>query len=149
MTADRMTSQLHSDRWLDAERYSEIRFRFSSLRNFKQQAASVEAIRAGAAGAWSADAEGELSLHGVTRSIVVPVTVPWFPGKLQSRVANLEGDLLVVRSDFSIRRSDFRVDGDLPEAIVSDRIDLRVRIVRVERKTDESTAYATVREALN
>lgn len=140
MTLERMTEHLHSERWLDAERYPDIRFRFDRLMNVKQHAASVEGIRAGAAGTWSAEAEGELSLHGVTKRIVVPVSITWFPGKLQSRVANMEGDLMVVRSDFSIRRSDFHIDGGLPETIVSDRIDLRVRIVGVAPKTESEAA---------
>lgn len=131
MTLERMTQHLHSERWLDAERHPEIRFRFSELKNVKQQAASIEELRAGAAGTWSANADGELSLHGVTKRITVPVTITWFPGKLQNRIANLLGDLMVVRSDFSILRSDFGIDGGLPKTIVSDRVEIRVRIVGV------------------
>jgi len=149
MSRDRMTEHLHSERWLDAERYREIRFRFNALRNVKQSAASVEAIQAGAAGAWSAEAEGELMLHGVTKRITVPVTVTWFPGKLQSRVANMQGDLMVVRANFSIRRSDFGIDGGLPETILSDRIDLRVRIVGVAQKPNERAEFTAATEELN
>ncbi len=149
MTVGRMTEHLHSERWLDAERYPEIRFRFSALRNVKQSAARVEAIQAGAAGAWSAEAEGELTLHGATKRITVPVSVTWFPGKLQSRVANLQGDLMVVRADFSIRRSDFGIDGGLPETILSDRIDLQVRIVGVAQKPNERSELTETTEELN
>lgn len=141
MTLDRMTEHLHSERWLDAARNPEIRFRFTSLKNIKEGAARAEAIQAGAAGAWSAEADGELTLHGVTRRLVVPVSITWFPGKLQNRVANMQGDLMVVRSNFSIRRSDFGIDGGVPETILSDRIDIQVRIVGVAPKASEPAHY--------
>lgn len=141
MSLDLMTEHLHSATWLNARQFPEIRFRFSSLKNVRQQAASVADIRAGAAGVWSAEAEGDLSLHGVTKRIHVPVTITWFPDKLQNRVANMRGDLMAVRSNFSIFRGDFGIDGGVPDTILSDRIDIQVRIVGVAPKTDGVAHY--------
>lgn len=141
MSLDQLTQHLHSETWLKANRYPEIQFRFSNLKNVKQQAASVADIQAGAAGAWLAEADGELTLHGVTRRLVVPVSITWFPGQLQNRVANMQGDLMVVRSNFSIRRSDFGIDGGVPETILSDRIDIQARIVGVAPESEGAARY--------
>src|SRR5437667_9218088 len=53
---------LHSDKWLDVAKYPEITFEVESAKNLKTQANVT-----------TADVTGKFGLHGVTKSITVPV----------------------------------------------------------------------------
>jgi len=49
---------------------------------------------------------GDLTIKGIKRKVTIPIRMDYLPGKLMER-RNLEGDLLIVRGEFLIRRSDF------------------------------------------
>ena len=49
-------------------------------------------------------------------------------GKLGQRVPNLQGDLLVIRSSFTIKRSDFGINPGAPQDKVSDEIALTLSV---------------------
>ena len=54
--------------------------------------------------------------------------------KLGERVPNAKGDLLIIRSSFSIKRSDFNIQPHQMEEKVSDEIDLTLSIAGAASK---------------
>ena len=73
---------------------------------------------------------GAFTLNQVTKEIVTKADVIYLPGKLGETTNNkIHGDLLVVRSNFKIRRSDFRIrPGEFLDK-VPDEISLSVNLV--------------------
>jgi len=107
---------LHSDKWLDVAKYPEITFEAESAKNVKTQGDVT-----------TADVTGKMSLHGVTRTITAPVKMTFLKDKLKARTGK-EGDLLVVRANFKIKRSDFGINPGQLEDKVSDEIELNLSI---------------------
>ena len=107
---------LHSDKWLDVAKYPEITFEVESAKNVKTQANIT-----------TADVTGKFSLHGATKTITVPVTMTFLKDKLKARTGK-DGDLLVIRASFKIKRSDFGINPGQMEEKVSDDIELNLSI---------------------
>ena len=112
-----MNTHLHSDKWLDAEKFPEITFEAKSLANVKTEGNVT-----------TADITGAFTLHGVTKEITAPVKLTYLKDKLSSRVPNLKGDLLVIRANFVINREDFNLQKGQYEDKVSPTIDLSLSI---------------------
>ena len=66
---------LHSDKWLDVAKYPEITFEVESAKNLKTQANVT-----------TADVTGKFGLHGVTKSITVPVKMTFLKDQLKARM---------------------------------------------------------------
>ena len=113
---------LHSDKWLDVAKYPEITFEAESAKNVKTQGDVT-----------TADVTGKMSLHGVTRSITAPVRMTFLKDKLKARTGK-EGDLLVVRANFKIKRSDFGINPGQLEDKVSDEIELNLSIAGASQR---------------
>ena len=71
---------------------------------------------------------GLTSLGAAARWILTSKTRKGLKDKLKARVPNLEGDLLVIRTNFSIKRSDFGINKGMFEDKVADVIDLTLNI---------------------
>jgi len=113
----KMKEHLHGAKWLDVREHKEIVFELISLEGVRREGDRVEAT-----------ARGKLTILGTTREVSAPVSIDYLEGRLGQRLSGAEGDLLVARSNFSIRRSDFGINpGDMEEK-VSDRIDLRLSL---------------------
>ena len=112
-----MQKHLQSDLWLDVEKNPEIIFEAASATNVKT-----------AGDATTADVSGTLTLKGVTRKITVPVKLTYLKDKLQARVPNLKGDLLVLRGNFTIKRGDYGINKGRFEDKVSDEIELTLSL---------------------
>ena len=108
---------LHSDKWLDVAKYPEITFEVESAKNVKTQGNVT-----------TADVTGKFSLHGVTKTITVPVKMTFLKDQLKARLPGKEGDLLVIRASFKIKRSDFGINPGQGEDKVSDDIELNLSI---------------------
>ena len=107
---------LHSDKWLDVAKYPEISFEVESAKNVKTEGNVT-----------TAEVTGKMSLHGVTRAITVPVKMTFLKDKLKARTGK-EGDLLVIRANFKIKRSDFAINPGQFEDKVSEEIELNLSI---------------------
>jgi len=103
--------------WLDVAKYPEITFEAKSLSNVKSQGDVT-----------TADAAGTFTLKGVSKDISVPVKLTYLKDKLGERVPNMHGDLLVIRSNFTIKRSDFNIQAHQMEEKVSDEIEITLSI---------------------
>ncbi|SRR6266576_4378075 len=112
-----MKEHLHSGMWMDVANNGEITFELKELKNTKTAGDKT-----------TADATGTLTIKGVAKEVTVPVTLTYLPDKLGQRVPNMKGDLLVVRANFAIKRTDFGINPKAPEEKVSDTIDLTLSI---------------------
>jgi len=108
---------LHGANWLDVAKYPEITFEAKSLSNVKT-----------ADNVTTADVSGTFSLHGVSKDITVPVKLTYLKDKLSARVPKMQGDLLVIRANFSINREDFDIQKGNYEDKVSPTINLTLSI---------------------
>lgn len=112
-----MNTHLHSSQWMDAAKHPEITFEVKELKNVKVSGDST-----------TANVVGTLTIKGVTKEITAPVKLTYLKDKLGQRVPNLKGDLLVIRSTFTIKRSDFGINPAAPQDKVSDQIELALSI---------------------
>jgi polyisoprenoid-binding protein YceI len=112
-----MQGHLQSDQWLDVAKYPEISFEVKELKNAKT-----------AGDITTADAAGTFSVKGISKELTIPVKLTYLKDKLGSRVPNMKGDLLVLRSSFHIKRTDFGIKPGEGEEKVSDTIELILSI---------------------
>jgi len=112
-----MNGHLHSDKWLDAAKYPELSFEVKELKNVKTSGDVT-----------TADAVGTFACKDVSKELTIPVKLSYLKGKLESRVPNMKGDLLVIRSNFKIKRSEFNINPGQYEEKVSDEIELTLAI---------------------
>lgn len=113
-----MKEHLHGKDWLDVATYKDITFEVTRVANVKTTGPDT-----------TADVTGKFTLKGVTREITVPVRLTYLPGKLADRTnGRMQGDLLVIRSQFKIKRSDFGVNPGAPTDKVADEIELTLSL---------------------
>lgn len=112
-----MQGHLQSDKWLDVAKYPQITFEAVSLANVKTDGDKT-----------TADVTGSMTIKGVSKQIIVPVNMTYLKGKLHDRFPSLQGDLLVLRAKFSVKRSDFGINKGMLEEKVSDEIDLTLSV---------------------
>lgn len=114
---------MQSAMWLDVRKYPEIMFEEKALKNVKTEGNTT-----------TAEAVGIFTLKGISKELTVPVRLTYLKNKLGERVPNLKGDLLVIRSSFSIKRSDFNIQPGKMEDKVSDKIELTLNMAGAAAK---------------
>ena len=114
-----MKEHLHSPLWLDVAKFPEIVFEAKALSH---------AVTTG--GTTKADVSGVLTVKGVSKEVTVPVTITHLPGKLGAPFGKpeLKGDLLVLRAQFSLNRSDFGIQAGQYTDKVSEQIELTLSL---------------------
>lgn len=113
-----MKEHLHGKDWLDVANHKEISFEVTRVANVKTTGADT-----------TAEVTGQFTLKGVTREITVPVRLTYLPDKLGARTnGRMQGDLLVIRSRFTIKRSDFGINPQAPTDKVADEIELTLSL---------------------
>ena len=118
-----MNGHLHSDKWMDATKYPELSFDVKELKNANT---SREVT--------TADAVGTFTCKDVSKELTVPVKLTYLKDKLSARVTNMKGDLLVIRANFKIKRSEFNINPGQYEDKVSDEIELTLSIAGAAAK---------------
>ena len=111
-----MKGHLVGDGWLDAKKYPEITFEIAEISDVKKDGDVAEA-----------KVKGPFTLHGVTKEIAVDAKVTYLPGKLADRT-KVQGDLLVIRSKFTIKRSDYGIKPGESLDKVSDEVEISLSI---------------------
>jgi len=111
-----MKQHLHGDGWLDVAKYPDMTFEVTSAKNVKTEGTTT-----------TADVMGKLTVKGATKEITVPVKLTYLKDKLKAR-SGKEGDLLVLRTSFVIKRSDYGINAAKFEEKVSDAIDLSLSL---------------------
>ncbi len=112
-----MQGHLQSDKWLDVAKYPDITFESDGIDNVKT-----------AGNKTTADITGNLTIKGASKKITVPVTLTYLKDKLKDRFPRLQGDLLVLRATFIIKRGDFGINKGFMEDKVSDEIELTLSL---------------------
>jgi hypothetical protein len=64
----------------------------------------------------------------VTKTITEPIKLTYLEGKLGQRTPNMKGDLLVLRSHFTVKRSDYNIQAHKNEDKVSDDIQINLSV---------------------
>ena len=109
-----MKEHMQGDAWLDVVKHPEITFEVVSTKNAKTDG-----------NATMLDVTGNMTIKGTTKSLTVPARVTYLKDKLKARGgSNKDGDLLVVRATFTIKRSDFGINAAKFEEKVSNDIEL-------------------------
>jgi polyisoprenoid-binding protein YceI len=119
MPLAKMTEVLLSPDWLDAKANPNITFEFGEVLSSDRTAAN----------AFRLTVRGNFTCHGITRPLEAPVDLVYLPGAYKDRNHKGEGDLLVLRSQFVVRRSDFGIQPQIPSSAVANDIQIQVRIV--------------------
>ena len=113
-----MKDHLHGDQWLDVARHPEISFEAKKVANVKQNGDNS-----------SADVTGTFTVKGVSKDITVPVRFTYLKDKLAARTnGQAQGDLLVIRANFAINRSDFGINPKAPADKVAEEIELTLSL---------------------
>jgi polyisoprenoid-binding protein YceI len=113
-----MKEHLHGEQWLNVAKHPEITFEAISLSNVKTTGDNT-----------TADMTGTLSIKGVAKQVTAPVKFTYLKDKLGARTnGQMQGDLLVIRSSFAIKRTDFGINPKAPEDKVADTIELTLSI---------------------
>ncbi len=112
-----MKEHLDGDKWLDVAKFPQIIFEAISAANVKTTANVT-----------TADLTGNITIKGVTKKIVVPVKLTYLKDKLSARFPKLNGDLLVLRASFTIKRGDFGINPGQSEDKVSSDIALELSL---------------------
>ncbi len=114
-----MKDHLQGKMWLDVATHPEISFEATALSNVKTVGDKT-----------TATVTGKLTIKGVTKELSAPVSLTYLPGKLGARMgkADLKGDLLVLRTQFSVNRSEFGIMPGKNTEKVSETIDLTLNL---------------------
>jgi polyisoprenoid-binding protein YceI len=114
-----MKDHLHSKMWLDVAANPEISFEATALSDVKTVGDKT-----------TATVTGKLTIKGVTKELSAPVSLTYLPGKLGARLgkADLKGDLLVLRTQFTVNRSDFGIMAGKNTDKVSETINLTLNL---------------------
>ncbi len=115
----KMTTYLRSKDWLDTKTHKTIEFEFKRVIKVETPRDNV----------FHLTVVGDFTCKGVTREITMPVRVAYLTGKMAARMRGKQGDLLALRVDFTIKRSDFGIKSGMMEQSVADEIELKVRII--------------------
>lgn len=119
-----MQDHLHSEGWINSGTFGEIKFDITSVSNAKVDGKSVEV-----------ELTGNFLLHGVTKEITVPATFTYLPGKLAERSnGQMEGDLLVLRSKFSVNRSQFGIKPGQATDKVAENVEISLALAGYSAK---------------
>lgn len=118
-----MKEHLHSAMWMDVAKFADITFEARELKNVKTSGDST-----------TADALGTLTIKGVSKELAIPVKLTYLKGRLGQRVPNMKGDLLVLRSNFTLKRNDFGINPSAPSDKVSDDIEITLSVAGAAAK---------------
>lgn len=114
---------MRGPQWMDVAKYPEISFEAKELKNAKTEGDVT-----------TADAVGTFTCKGVSKEMTVPVKLTYLKDKLGARIPNMKGDLLVIRTTFSIKRSDFNINPGPDNDKVSNEIELSLAIAGAAAK---------------
>jgi polyisoprenoid-binding protein YceI len=112
-----MQDHMLGENWLEAAKHPEITFEVKSISDIQRQGDSG-----------NAKVTGLFTLKGVTKEITVDAKVTYLPGRLAERSPDMEGDLLVIRSQFAINRSEFGIQAGQNTDKVAEQIELSLSI---------------------
>jgi polyisoprenoid-binding protein YceI len=119
-----MKEHLHGAQWMDVKKYPEISFAVESVGNAKTSGDKT-----------TVDVTGTMTVKDKSKKITMPVELTYLKDKLSVRSnGQMQGDLLMVRAKFAIKRSDFNLNPGKFEDMVSDQIQLTLSLAGLAPK---------------
>lgn len=76
----------------------------------------------------------DFTVKGITKALTIPLDVRYLPGLSKERDGRTEGDLMVVKTKFAIKRSDFDVAPGLSPLLAPDTVEVGVSLVGIAAK---------------
>ena len=92
-----LKEHMHGEDWLNVEKYGQIKFQLSKLHNIKKTKNDL-----------LAEAKGKMSIRNITIEMNIPVKITYLKDLLIKR-NRTPGDLLIIRSKFTVKRDDFDI----------------------------------------
>lgn len=92
-----LKEHMHGEDWLNVEKYGQIKFQLSKLHNIKKTKNDL-----------LADAKGKMSIRNITIEMNIPIKITYLKDLLIKR-NRTPGDLLIIRSKFTVKRDDFDI----------------------------------------
>ena len=111
-----LKEHMHGKDWLNVEKFPSIRFSLNQLNDIKK-----EGIH------FLANAHGKMTIRNITLDMNVPVKLTYLKGMLEKR-NRVKGDLLVIRSKFSVKRDDFNIQAGQKLEKVANEIELSLNV---------------------
>ncbi len=105
--------------WFDADRHPALRYEIRR----------IASVQAEGHNRWRLHAEGTFICRGVERPLTVEIVATHLPGRLGERAEGASGDLLVLRTSFTVRRTEFGMTKDPEFRQVADEVQVRGAIV--------------------
>ena len=118
-----MKDHMHGEQWMNVAQHPELTFEAKELKNVKTSGDST-----------TAEAVGTFTAKGVSKTLTVPIKLTYLKDKLQARQPNAKGDLLVIRSTFTIKRADYGINPGAPTDKVADEIELTLSLAGASAK---------------
>lgn len=120
----KMKDVMHSSDWLDVAKHSKVLVDLKQVKEYKPAGENK----------FDLIFVADLTVKGTTKEVTIPVTATYLPGQLGNRMRGAEGDLLVLRSQFSINRKDFGIKPDMGPEVVAEEVKITVSIVGGAKK---------------
>ena len=102
--------------WLNVEKFPSIRFTLNQLNDIKKEGIHL-----------LANAHGKMTIRNITLDMKIPVKLTYLKGMLEKR-NRVKGDLLVIRSKFSVKRDDFNIQAGQKLEKVANEIELSLNV---------------------
>jgi polyisoprenoid-binding protein YceI len=125
VTSDVMSSNMKGGWCLDVDKFPEATFVVSSakVKKFDKKMMKV-----------TGEVTGDFTIKDVTKKITVPVVATYVPNGVKERFGEIEGDLLMVRADFSFNRFDYEVGKAVKESLLSNKVDVHLSVASMAFK---------------
>ncbi len=111
-----LKEHMHGKDWLEVDKYPTISFSLHKLHEIKKEGIN-----------YSAQAHGKMNIRNVTLDMKIPVKITFLKGMLVKR-NRVEGDLLVIRSKFSVKRDDFNIQAGNNLEKVANQIEISLNV---------------------
>lgn len=119
-----MKEHMLGEKWMDTDKYPTITFTISGVSGVKRDGDTV-----------TGNVKGKIAIKGVEKELSVPVKATLLKDKLADRSGGRQkGDLLVVRTTFNVKRSEFNINPSAPTSTVSDDVEIGLAIVGLSEK---------------
>lgn len=120
-----MKEHMLGEQWLNVSEFPTIQFQVQAMSEVRTSGNTT-----------SASVTGTLTLKGKAKVIQAPVKLTYLKGKLADRTnGRMQGDLLVVRSNFTVKRTDFDINPGAPQDKVADEIEITLSIAGAAPKS--------------
>lgn len=118
MPNDKMSEVVKSEAWLDLAKNP----------NIKVTLKEVTESKAGSDNEFILKVKSEVEIKGITKEMVIEIKATYLKDKLGERVQKQKGDLLVLRTNFTVKRDDFKIKAGEMLSVIANDIEISANI---------------------